>query len=219
MLGAQVKTGTFHYRIGRRSAADFLALLQELVTAFPHAPAVVVLCDNESIHRARTVRAFVSAHPGCAPVVRRKLQPARRLWAPLKAFVANTATTWPGHRRQVHAYFRPRSPDQHLTTAAPWTSPWFPNSYRQKFWSAAETRPDSAPAAPVPVGAALAVQATRGSRPRPASAGDIDSHHAGGRCSTGCSALCSECGKVPSTDGSLHGAMWVTLALPPVGSR
>jgi hypothetical protein len=42
-----------------------------------------------------------------------------------------------GRRRQVHAFFRTRSPGQLLATAAPWTSPWFPASYRQSFWKAA----------------------------------------------------------------------------------
>ncbi|QLE75740.1 helix-turn-helix domain-containing protein [Streptomyces rectiverticillatus] len=32
----------------------------------------------------------------------------RTYWAALKTFVANTAVTWPGCRRQVHAFFRSR---------------------------------------------------------------------------------------------------------------
>jgi hypothetical protein len=38
--------------------------------------------------------------------------------------VANTAVTWPGRLRQIHSFFRNRSPDQMLATAAPWTSPF-----------------------------------------------------------------------------------------------
>ncbi|QIK05539.1 hypothetical protein G7Z12_05245 [Streptomyces sp. ID38640] len=65
MLGAlEVTTGVFRYRLGRRCAADFLALLRQLVAAFPTAPAVVVLGDNDSIHHARVVRGFVVAQPG-----------------------------------------------------------------------------------------------------------------------------------------------------------
>src|SRR5260221_399755 len=43
----------------------------------------------------------------------------------------------PGRRRQTHASFRARSPGQPLTTAAPWTSPWFPPRYMQNFRKAA----------------------------------------------------------------------------------
>ena len=64
--------------------------------------------------------------PGRAPpagtAVRRPLQPARqpaeRIWAALKNYVANTAVTWPGRLRQIHSFFRNRSPGQMLATAA-----------------------------------------------------------------------------------------------------
>jgi len=51
--------------------------------------------------------------------------------------VANTAVSWPGRLRQIHAFFRSRSPDQMLATAAPWTSSWLPAGYEQNFWNAA----------------------------------------------------------------------------------
>ena len=63
--------------------------------------------------------------------------PAERIWAVLKNYVANTAVTWPGRLRQIHSFFRNRSPDQMLATAAPWTSPWLPPGYEQNFWNAA----------------------------------------------------------------------------------
>ena len=34
-------------------------------------------------------------------------------------------------------FFRNRSPDRMLATAAPWTSPWLPPGYEQNFWHAA----------------------------------------------------------------------------------
>ncbi|WP_196941533.1 IS630 family transposase [Streptomyces poonensis] len=139
VLGAlEVTTGAFRYRLGRRCAADFLALLQQLAAASPAAPAVVVLCDNDSIHHARAVREFVAGQPGLHLWYGARYSPhdnpVERVWAALKAFLANTAVTWPSRRRQVHAFFRTRSPGQLLTTAAPWTSPWFPTSYRRNFW-------------------------------------------------------------------------------------
>jgi hypothetical protein len=33
------------------------------------------------------------------------------------------AVSWPGRLRQIHSFFRNRSPDLMLATAAPWTSP------------------------------------------------------------------------------------------------
>jgi len=63
--------------------------------------------------------------------------PAERIWAALKNYVANTAVSWPGRLRQIHSFFRNRSPDQMLATAAPWTSPWLPPRYEQNFWNAA----------------------------------------------------------------------------------
>jgi len=53
VLGAiEVTTGAWVYRLGRRGAADFVALLEQVLQAFPQAPAIVVICDNDSIHHA-----------------------------------------------------------------------------------------------------------------------------------------------------------------------
>jgi hypothetical protein len=46
--------------------------------------------------------------------------------------------SWPGRLRQIRSFFRARSPDQMLATAAPWTSPWLPSGYEQNFWNAAQ---------------------------------------------------------------------------------
>ncbi|WP_317617849.1 IS630 family transposase [Streptomyces sp. SDr-06] len=137
----EVTTGAFFYRLGHRCAADFLLLLQQLLAAYPDAPAIAVICDNDQIHHARTVRDFLAAHPGTHLWFGARYSPhdnpTERIWAALKNFIADTAVSWPGRRRQIHAFFRGRSPDQNLATAAPWTSPWFPAHYRQDFWKAA----------------------------------------------------------------------------------
>ena len=72
-----------------------------------------MICDNDSIHHARTVTAFLEEHP--------RLE----------------LLTWPARLRQIRSFFRTRSPDQKLDTAAPWTSPWMPPGYEQNFWNAA----------------------------------------------------------------------------------
>ena len=64
VLGAvEVSTGRWVYRLGRRCAADFIALLDQLLRAFPSAPVIVVICDNDSIHHARKVTAYLDKHP------------------------------------------------------------------------------------------------------------------------------------------------------------
>jgi hypothetical protein len=57
-------------------------------------------------------------------------------------------TRWPrmaDRVRQAHAFFRHRTPDQMLVTAAPWSSAWLPEGYRQDYWkllSSLGSRPD-----------------------------------------------------------------------------
>jgi hypothetical protein len=113
-----------------RCAADFIALLGMLAEAFPHAPVIVVICDNDSIHHVRKVTAYLKEHPRLELVYGARYSPhdnpAERIWAALKNYLANTAVSWPGRLQQIHAFFRSRSPDKMLATAAPWTSPWLP---------------------------------------------------------------------------------------------
>lgn len=141
----EATTGRWVYRPGRRCAADFVALLQTLTEAFPRASAIVVICDNDSIHHAKAVTAFLDAfldaHPRlevwCGARYSPHDNPVERIWVVLKNHLANTAVSWTGRLRQVHASFRARSPDQLLATAAPWASPWLPPGYKQNLWNAA----------------------------------------------------------------------------------
>jgi len=137
----EVATGAWLYTLSRRNTAAFIAFLQLLLTAYPDAPAVAVLCDNDSIHHAKAVTTYLADHPRLRLLFGARYSPhdnpVERIWAALKAHLANTAVTWPGRQRQVHAFFRQRSPTQMLTTAAPWASPWLPKRYAQNFRQAA----------------------------------------------------------------------------------
>jgi len=137
----EMTTGAWVYRLGRRCAADFILLLDQLLAAFPSAPAIAVICDNDSIHHARKVTRYLKEHPRLELLYGARYSPhdnpVERIWGALKNYVANTAVTWPGRLRQIHSFFRARSPDQMLDTAAPWTSPWLPPGYEQNFWNAA----------------------------------------------------------------------------------
>jgi len=65
--------------------------------------------------------------------------PVERVWAALKAWLANSPTLTIGGRvRQVHGFFRARSPAQMLATAAPHSSPWLPEGFVQNLKGAAK---------------------------------------------------------------------------------
>jgi hypothetical protein len=98
VLGAlEVTTGHWVYRLGRRCAADFIALLDQVLRAFPRAPVITVICDNDSIHHARKVTAYLDKHPRLEVLYGARYSPhdnpAERIWAALKNYVANTAVT------------------------------------------------------------------------------------------------------------------------------
>ena len=88
VLGAiEVTTGAWVYRLGRYCAADFIALLDQLLRAFPRAPVIAVICDNDSIHHARKVTAYLEKRVGRDSP---HDNPAERIWGALKNYVANT---------------------------------------------------------------------------------------------------------------------------------
>ena len=67
---------------------------------------------------------------------------AKAVSATFTAFCEQLLATSPtltiqGRVRQVHAFFRARSPTQILTTAAPHSSPWLPEGHMQNVRQAA----------------------------------------------------------------------------------
>jgi transposase len=136
-----VTTGAWFHLWGRRSAAGFTALLEMLLAAYPTAPAVAVICDHDGIHHANRVEQWTTDHPRLRLMYGAAYSPhdnpAERIWAALKAHLANTAVTWTERIHQARVFFRQRAPDQMLTTAAPWSSPWLPRSYAQHLREAA----------------------------------------------------------------------------------
>jgi hypothetical protein len=113
-------------------------------------------------HPPRQARPALAGDPSQGGgVARGPLQPhdnpVERIWAALKAWLANSPTsTIQGRLRQVHAFFRQRSPAQLLATAAPSSSPWLPEGYIQNFPEAALEERASAPARSLTGSAALA---------------------------------------------------------------
>jgi transposase len=138
-----LRTGRFCYQVARKAvSASFTAFLAQLLAAYPSAPVVAVICDNVIIHHSKLVRRWLAAHPRVVVLHGARYSPhdnpVERVWAALKAWLANSPTlTIQGRVRQVHAFFRARSPAQILATAAPTSSPWLPEGYVQNFRQAA----------------------------------------------------------------------------------
>jgi transposase len=138
-----VRTGQWCYQLARKAiSATFTGFCEHLLAAYPAAPLVAVVCDNISIHRSKIVQRWLAAHPRLLVLHGARYSPhdnpTERIWAALKAWLANSpALTIQGRIRQVHTFFRERTPAQLLATAAPSSSPWPPESYVQNFKEAA----------------------------------------------------------------------------------
>jgi transposase len=139
----ELASGRFLYQICRKAvSASFTGFCEQLLAAYPTAPVVAVICDNVIIHRSKIVQRWQRAHPRLRVLHGARYSPhdnpVERIWGALKAWLANTPTlTIQGRVRQVHAFFRARSPTQLLATAAPRSSPWLPEGYMQNFRQAA----------------------------------------------------------------------------------
>jgi transposase len=136
-------SGQWFYQVTRKAvSASFTAFCEQLLAAYPAAPLVAVVCDNVIIHHSKIVQRWQATHP-CLLVLHGARysphdNPVERIWAALKAWLANTPTlTIQGRVRQVHAFFRQRTTAQLLATAAPHSSPWLPTGYMQNFREAA----------------------------------------------------------------------------------
>jgi transposase len=103
---------------------------------------VAVVCDNVIIHRSKLVQRWLAAHPRLRVLHGARYSPrdnpTERIWGALKAWLANSPTlTIQGRVREVHAFFRDRTPAQMLATATPHSSPWLPEDYVRNFRQAA----------------------------------------------------------------------------------
>jgi transposase len=136
-------TGAFHHHVSVKNVSVvFCYFLQLLLDAYPHAPVVAVICDNGTTHHSGITRRWLTEHPRLMLIEGAKYSPqdnpVERVWAGLKHHIANTAPATMADRiRQTHTYFRSRTTEQTLTTAAPWTSPWLPKGFGQDFWPGA----------------------------------------------------------------------------------
>jgi transposase len=138
-----LRTGRFLYQVTHKAiSVNFTAFLEQLLAVYPAAPLVAVVCDNVIIHHSKIVRRWLTTHPRVLVLhgacYSPHDNPVERVWAALKAWLANNPTlTIQGRVRQVHAFFRQRTTAQMLATAAPYSSPWLPEGYVPNFRQAA----------------------------------------------------------------------------------
>jgi transposase len=136
-------SGQFLYQVTRKAiSATFTGFCEQLLAAYPTAPLVAVVCDNVIIHRSKLVQRRLAAHPRLRVLHGARYSPhdnpTERIWGALKAWLANSPTQMiQGRVREVHAFFRDRTPAQMLATAAPHSSPWLPEDYVRNFRHAA----------------------------------------------------------------------------------
>jgi transposase len=136
-------SGRFCYQVCHKAVSvSFTGFLAQLLAAYPAAPVIAVICDNVIIHHSKIVQRWLAAHSRVVVLHGARYSPhdnpVERIWGALKAWLANSPTlTIQGRIRQVHAFFRQRSPTDMLATAAPHSSPWLPPSYVQNLREAA----------------------------------------------------------------------------------
>jgi transposase len=136
-------SGRWFYQVARRAvSATFIAFCGQVLAGYPDAPVVVIVLDNVIIHRSKAVVAYLATQPRLRLLYGARYSPhhnpVERVWGVLKTYLANSPTlTMAGRIRQVHAFFRHRTGQHMLQTAAPDSSPWLPDSYRQDLRQAA----------------------------------------------------------------------------------
>jgi transposase len=127
-----LRTGRFLYQVTRKAvSASFTAFCEQLLAAYPTAPQVVVVCDNVIIHHSKIVQRWLATHPRMVVLHGARYSPhdnpVERVWGALKAWLANTPTlTIQGRVRQVHAFFRARSPQSCWRPPRPTAHPGSP---------------------------------------------------------------------------------------------
>jgi transposase len=139
----ELATGRWFYWLAERAnSANFIELLEEVMAGYPSAPQIAIVLDNVSTHTSRLVQCWLSSHPRVKLIYGARYcphhNPVERIWAALKAYLANSPTrTMVGRMNQVHAFFGWRTNDQFLFTASPFNCPWLPGGYGQNLWEAA----------------------------------------------------------------------------------
>jgi transposase len=132
--------GRCFYQVAAKAvSATFTAFCAHLLAAYPTAPVVAVICDNVIIHRSKIVQRWLQTYPRLRILHGARYSPhdnpIERIWGALKTYMANSPTlTIQGRIRQVHAFFRERTPSNCWPPprrTAPRGSPTAPANHEQ----------------------------------------------------------------------------------------
>lgn len=119
-----IRTGAFIHRIfDRKRAVEFIEFLEYVVAQYPTGKIHVIL-DNFSVHKARSVQAWLTSHPRVKlyflPCYMPQLNPVEKVWWHMKAVV--TANRLYGSMTALvdaaNAFFEQLSPSRVQTLAA-----------------------------------------------------------------------------------------------------
>jgi transposase len=138
-----VATGAWHYLVTVKAAsAQFIDFCTMLLATYPSAPTVAVITDGGTSHTSHATQDWVEQQPRLKLLIGAAYcpqdNPTERIWGALKRWLANNpVATISDRMRQVHTFFRNRTPTQMLATAAPHSSPWIPEGYAQDLCEAA----------------------------------------------------------------------------------
>jgi transposase len=139
----ELATGRWLYHVAERAtSAAFIEFLEQILDAYPKAPAIAIILDNVGTHSSGAVERWLAAHARVRLLYGARYSPhhnpVERVWGAMKRHLANSPTlTLLGRIQEVHAFFRSRTRAQMLATASPFNTPWLPQGYGQKLWKAA----------------------------------------------------------------------------------
>lgn len=125
LFGAlNLRTGQWQYQTHKRmQAVEFIAFLEYLLTVYP-SHAIILIVDNYSSHTAKSVAAWVVAHPRVQlhflPKYCSHLNPVERIWLQLKNHIAANRLygTLKLLLQTVDSFFATMTPDRALAWAA-----------------------------------------------------------------------------------------------------
>jgi transposase len=89
-------TGAWHHHVSVKNVSVvFCYILDQLLTAYPDAPVVAVICDNGTTHHSKITQRWLAEHPRLMLIEGARYSPqdnpVERIWAVLKQHIANTA--------------------------------------------------------------------------------------------------------------------------------
>jgi hypothetical protein len=92
-------TGAFHHHVSVKNVSVvFCYFLQQLLDAYPDAPAIAVICDNGSTHHSKITQRWLAEHPRLQVIEGARYSPqdnpVERIWGAVKLTVGMLFVSW-----------------------------------------------------------------------------------------------------------------------------